>query len=86
VLPVAEAYQPPEETGAPLTIGRSRRKQVPRSPSLEASGLRCNMGPMGRTIEVETVEEVYAALAWAQVAIFELGAGRAYTVVKGGGS
>ena len=44
------------------------------------------MGPMGRTIEVETVEEVYAALAWAQVAIFELGAGRAYTVVKGGGS
>jgi uncharacterized protein YqgV (UPF0045/DUF77 family) len=40
------------------------------------------MGPMGTTIEAESVEEDYAALARAQVAIFELGAGRAYTVDK----
>jgi uncharacterized protein YqgV (UPF0045/DUF77 family) len=44
------------------------------------------MGLMGTTIKAETVEEVYAALARAQVAIFELGAGRAYRVANGGGS
>ena len=38
------------------------------------------MGPMRTTIEAETVEEVYAARA--QATIFELGAGRAYTVDK----
>ena len=49
---------------------------------LEASGLRCSLGPMGTTIEAETAEEVYAALGRAQAAVFELGAGRAYTVIK----
>ena len=49
---------------------------------LEASGLRCSLGPMGTTIEAETPEEVYAALSRAQAAVFELGAGRAYTVIK----
>ncbi|MDQ3920960.1 MAG: MTH1187 family thiamine-binding protein [Actinomycetota bacterium] len=49
---------------------------------LEASGLRCSLGPMGTTIEAETAEEVYAALSRAQEAVFELGAGRAYTVIK----
>ncbi|MDQ4001416.1 MAG: thiamine-binding protein [Actinomycetota bacterium] len=37
---------------------------------------------MGTTVEVETPEEVYAALARAQAAVFDLGAGRAYTVLK----
>ena len=37
---------------------------------------------MGTTIEAETPKEVYAALSRAQAAIFELGAGRAYTVIK----
>jgi uncharacterized protein (TIGR00106 family) len=49
---------------------------------LEASGLRGSLGPMGTTIEAETAEEVYAALGRAQAAVFELGAGRAYTVIK----
>jgi uncharacterized protein (TIGR00106 family) len=49
---------------------------------LEASGLRCSLGPMGTTIEAETAEEVYAALSRAQAAVFELGAGRVYTVIK----
>jgi uncharacterized protein (TIGR00106 family) len=49
---------------------------------LEASGLKCTLGPMGTTVEVETPEEVYAALARAQAAVFDLGAGRAYTVLK----
>jgi uncharacterized protein (TIGR00106 family) len=49
---------------------------------LEASGLKCTLGPMGTAVEVETPEEIYAALARAQAAVFDLGAGRAYTVLK----
>ncbi len=49
---------------------------------LQASGLKCTPRPMGTTVEAETTEEVYAAIARAQAAIFELGAGRAYTMVK----
>ena len=30
---------------------------------LEASGLKCTLGPMGTTVEGETGEEVYAAIA-----------------------
>ena len=50
---------------------------------LEASGLRCTLGPMGTTIEAETTpEEAYAAIGRAQAAVLELGVGRTYTVVK----
>jgi uncharacterized protein (TIGR00106 family) len=49
---------------------------------LEASGMKCTLGPMGTTVEAETPEEVYAILARAQAAVFDLGAGRAYTVLK----
>lgn len=49
---------------------------------LEASGLRCTLGPMGTTVEAETTEEIYAAVARAQAAVFDLGIGRVYTVLK----
>ena len=49
---------------------------------LEASGLKCTPGPMGTTVESETTEETYAAIARAQAAVFELGAERVYTVIK----
>ena len=49
---------------------------------LEASGLKCTLGPMGTTVEAETTEEAYAAIARAQAAAFELGVGRTYTVIK----
>jgi uncharacterized protein (TIGR00106 family) len=49
---------------------------------LEASGLKCTLGPMGTTVEAETPEEVYAAVARAQAAVIGLGAERAYTVIK----
>lgn len=49
---------------------------------LEASGLKCALGPMGTTVETETPEEVYAAVGRAQAAVFELGTERAYTVIK----
>lgn len=49
---------------------------------LEASGLKCTLGPMGTTVEAETPEEAYAAIARAQAVVFERGVGRAYTVIK----
>ena len=49
---------------------------------LGASGLECALGPMGTTVEAESPEELYAAVARAQAAVFDLGAGRAYTVIK----
>jgi uncharacterized protein (TIGR00106 family) len=49
---------------------------------LEASGLKCTLSPMGTTVEAETVEQVYAALARAQLAVFETGLRRVYTVIK----
>ena len=49
---------------------------------LEDSGLRCTLSPLGTTVEAATSEEVYAALARAQAAVFDRGAERAYTVVK----
>jgi uncharacterized protein (TIGR00106 family) len=49
---------------------------------LEASGLECTVGPLGTTVEAASPEEVYAAVARAQAAVFELGVGRAYTVIK----
>jgi uncharacterized protein (TIGR00106 family) len=65
-------------TGSPSVSGYVRAAVE----ALEASGLRCTLGPMSTTVEAQTVEEVYAALARAQAAVFELGAGRAYTLLK----
>ncbi len=50
--------------------------------SLEASGLKCTLNPLGTTVEAESAAEIYNALSKAQEAVFELGAGRVYTVVK----
>ncbi len=49
---------------------------------LEASGLKCTLGPMGTTVEAETPGEVYAAVARAQDAVLDLGTERVYTVIK----
>lgn len=49
---------------------------------LEASGLKCTLGPMGTTVEAETPDEIYSAVARAQAAVFEFGVERAYTVIK----
>ncbi len=50
--------------------------------AIESSGLKFTLEAMGTTIEAETPEEAYAAVARAHAAVFELGAGRAYAVVK----
>ena len=49
---------------------------------LESSDLKCTLGPMGTTVEGETPEEVYAAVARAQAAVLDLGTDRVYTVIK----
>src|SRR3712207_7892040 len=43
---------------------------------------KCTLGPMGTTVEAASPEELYAAAARAQSAVFNLGAGRVYTVIK----
>ena len=50
--------------------------------AFESSGLKCTLEAMGTTVEAESKEEFYRALSRAQDAVFELGAGRVYTVVK----
>ncbi len=50
--------------------------------SIKDSGLNYQLTGMGTQIEAETLEELYAAIATAQEAIFELGIGRVYTVIK----
>jgi uncharacterized protein (TIGR00106 family) len=75
---IAEVSIFPLGTGSPSVSGYVRAAVE----ALEGSGLRCTLGPMGTTIEAETVEEVYTALARAQAAVFELGVGRVYTVLK----
>lgn len=49
---------------------------------LEASGLKCSLSALGTTVEAESVEQFYAALGKAQEAVFDLGIGRVYTIVK----
>ena len=46
------------------------------------SGLSYQLTGMGTQIEAENLEELYSAIANAQEAIFKLGIGRAYTVIK----
>jgi uncharacterized protein (TIGR00106 family) len=73
---IAEVSIFPLGTGSPSVSGYVRAAVE----ALEGSGLRCILGPIGTTIEA--VEEVYTALARAQAAVFELGVGRVYTVLK----
>jgi uncharacterized protein (TIGR00106 family) len=75
---IAEVSIFPLGTGTPSVSGYVRAAVE----ALEGSGLRCTLGPMGTTVEAEIVEVVYAALARAQAAVFELGVERAYTVIK----
>ncbi len=50
--------------------------------ALENAGLKCTVNPMGTTVEGESAEEVFAALATAREAVFEMGTERVYTVIK----
>ena len=50
--------------------------------SIKDSGLNYQLTGMGTQIEADNLEELYSAIAAAQEAIFELGIGRVYTVIK----
>lgn len=50
--------------------------------SIKDSGLNYQLTGMGTQIEAESLEELYTAIANAQEAIFKLGIGRVYTVIK----
>ena len=50
--------------------------------SIKDSGLSYQLTGMGTQIEAESLEELYSAIAAAQEAVFKLGIGRVYTVIK----
>lgn len=49
---------------------------------IKDSGLNYQLTGMGTQIEAENLEELYSAIARAQEAVFEVGVGRVYTVIK----
>ena len=49
---------------------------------IKDSGLNYQLTGMGTQIEAETLKELYDAIAKAQEAVFEVGVGRVYTVIK----
>lgn len=50
--------------------------------SIKDSGLNYQLTGMGTQIEADNLEELYAAIAKAQEAVFDCGIGRVYTVIK----
>ena len=50
--------------------------------SIKDSGLSYQLTGMGTQIEADDLEELYTAIAKSQEAIFKLGIGRVYTVIK----
>ena len=49
---------------------------------IKDSGLNYQLTGMGTQIEAENLEELYSTIAKAQEAVFEVGVGRVYTVIK----
>lgn len=50
--------------------------------AIKDSGLSYQLTGMGTQIEADNLEELYAAIAKSQEAVFEVGIGRVYTVIK----
>ena len=50
--------------------------------SIKNSGLDYQLTGMGTQIQADNLSELYSAIADAQEAVFELGIGRVYTVIK----
>ncbi|MBO6122431.1 MAG: MTH1187 family thiamine-binding protein [Methanobrevibacter sp.] len=50
--------------------------------SIKDSGLKYQLTGMGTQIEADNLEELYSAIADAQEAVFKVGVGRVYTVIK----
>lgn len=50
--------------------------------SIKDSGLSYQLTGMGTQIEAENLTELYVAIAKAQEAVFDVGVGRVYTVIK----
>ena len=49
---------------------------------IKDSGLNYQLTGMGTQIEAENLKELYDTIAKAQEAVFEIGVGRVYTVIK----
>lgn len=67
----------------PVGTGTSCKDYVAAAvQSIKDSGLNYQLTGMGTQIEAENLKELYSAIANAQEAIFKLGIGRVYTVIK----
>ena len=67
----------------PIGNGTSCKNYVTAAvQAIKDSGLNYQLTGMGTLIEAENLEELYSAIANAQKAIFEMGAGRVYSVIK----
>jgi uncharacterized protein (TIGR00106 family) len=75
---VAEVSIVPVGTGGPSVSEYVKAA----AEALENSGLKCTLNPMGTTVEAESADEVFAALANAREAVFEMGVDRVYMVLK----
>lgn len=49
---------------------------------IKNSGLNYQLTGMGTQIEAENLKELYDAISKAQEAVFEIGVGRVYTIIK----
>ena len=75
---VAEVTLVPIGTGEPS----ASRYVKAAFEALESSGLKCTLNPMGTTVEADSAEEVFSALAASREAVFETGIERVYMVLK----
>lgn len=50
--------------------------------AIKDSGLNYQLTGMGTQIEADNLKELYDAIATAQEAVFKLGSGRVYTIIK----
>ena len=50
--------------------------------SIKDSGLSYQLTGMGPQIEADNLEELYSTIAKAQEAVFDVGVGRVYTIIK----
>ena len=67
----------------PIGNGTSCKNYVTAAvQAIKDSGSNYQLTGMGTQIEAENLKELYSAIATAQEAIFELGIGRVYTVIK----
>ncbi|MEM0202393.1 MAG: MTH1187 family thiamine-binding protein [Archaeoglobaceae archaeon] len=67
----------------PIGVGESLSKYVKKAvEELRNSGLRVEVGAMSTVLEAKSLDEIFEAVKKAREAVFEMGAGRVYTIIR----